>query len=128
MFYELDTQGAFVCDSLSNEGLSDWTTTPPPQPCDRPRMEGDKLESGEWIGGWVDDGPAPLNSESLEFVERLWRDGELKRADIELNKVQDGVGVGTVSAWRTYRCLLRDWPENEHFPDASKRPVGPDAL
>ncbi len=65
--------------------------------------------------------------EQLAAIERAWRDDELDRADIELNKVQDGMGTGTVSAWREYRCLLRNWPENEFFPDSTKRPVAPDA-
>lgn len=59
--------------------------------------------------------------------ERVWRDNELVRSDRELNKVQDGDSSGTVSSWREYRTLLRDWPENEFFPDSSKRPVAPDA-
>lgn len=64
--------------------------------------------------------------EQLAAIERYWRDGELERADIELNKVQDGMGIGTVSVWREYRCALRNWPESEFFPDSSKRPVAPD--
>ena len=59
--------------------------------------------------------------------ERGWRDSELVRADIELLKVQDGVGTGTVAAWRSYRIQLRDWPTSPDFPDATKRPVAPDA-
>lgn len=59
--------------------------------------------------------------------ERAWRDGELVRSDRELNKVQDGVGTGTVGVWRDYRTLLRDWPEHESFPDSAHRPVAPDA-
>lgn len=66
-------------------------------------------------------------AEQIASVERVWRNGELDRADIELNKVQDGMGTGTVSAWREYRCLLRNWPENEFFPDSTKRPAAPDA-
>lgn len=66
-------------------------------------------------------------AEQLEFAERAWRDTELDRADIELNKVQDGMGTGTVSQWREYRCNLRNWPESQDFPDSSKRPVAPDA-
>lgn len=68
-----------------------------------------------------------ITPEQLATNERAWRNGELDRADIELNKVQDGMGTGTVSAWREYRCLLRNWPENEFFPDSTKRPVAPDA-
>lgn len=69
----------------------------------------------------------PPTPEQLASVERSWRDGELARADIELNKVQDGMGIGTVASWREYRCLLRDWPEHASFPDSSFRPVAPDA-
>ena len=68
------------------------------------------------------------STEQLEAEERAWRDEELKRADIELNKVQDGVGVGVVGDWREYRCLLRDWPEHASFPDSEFRPVAPDAV
>lgn len=57
--------------------------------------------------------------------EKFWRNDELSRADIELNKVQDGVGTGTVAAWREYRCYLRDWPESPDFPDSTKRPKSP---
>lgn len=65
--------------------------------------------------------------EQLVSIERAWRDSELYRADIELNKVQDGMGAGSVASWREYRCLLRDWPEHASFPDSSFRPVAPDA-
>ena len=60
-------------------------------------------------------------------AERSWRNSELARADIELNKVQDGGGTGTVGDWRDYRNELRDWPEHANFPDSTKRPVTPDA-
>ncbi len=55
--------------------------------------------------------------------ERQWRDAELAKADIELNKVQDGRGTGLVSDWRDYRNALRDWPEHESFPDSAFRPA-----
>jgi len=71
-------------------------------------------------GDWV----LPVGDET---VERTWRDSELQRADVELNKVQDGDGVGTVKAWREYRMALRAWPSNEKFPDSTFRPVSPDA-
>lgn len=56
--------------------------------------------------------------------ERQWRNAELLRADVELNKVQDG-GTGTVTAWREYRNALRDWPESPDFPNVEARPVSP---
>lgn len=64
--------------------------------------------------------------EQIASAERVWRNAELERVDIELNKVQDGMGIGTVTAWREYRCTLRNWPEHESFPDSSKRPEAPD--
>ena len=54
--------------------------------------------------------------------ERQWRDGELAKADIELNKVQDGRGTGSVTDWRKFRNALRDWPQHEKFPDSNFRP------
>ena len=68
-----------------------------------------------------------ITPEQIASVEREWRNGELDRADIELNKVQDGMGTGTVAQWREYRCALRNWPEHESFPDSSFRPTAPDA-
>lgn len=62
----------------------------------------------------------------LEEAQRLWRNAELARADVQLNKVQDGVkGIGTVDAWRKYRMALRDWPASDTFPDVT--PEAPDA-
>lgn len=62
--------------------------------------------------------------------ERVWRDAELERADIELYKVQDSDpnAVGLVADWREYRKALRAWPQNESFPDSTQRPVAPDAV
>ena len=57
--------------------------------------------------------------------ERTWRDAELKRADIEISKAEDTVGVFDAETWRSYRIALRDWPESVDFPDTSKRPVSP---
>lgn len=66
-----------------------------------------------------------VSPEVWEIRERCWRDSELARADVELNKVQDGVGSGTVSQWRTYRCALRDWPVSPKFPNEDYRPAAP---
>lgn len=65
----------------------------------------------------------------VEFQERLWRDSELDRADIELYKVQDSdpKAKGSVSEWREYRKALRAYPESEGFPNKESRPVAPDA-
>jgi hypothetical protein len=60
-------------------------------------------------------------------TEKHWRDAELKRADEELNKVQDSdpKAVGSVAQWREYRKLLRAWPEADNFPDIDSRPKSP---
>jgi hypothetical protein len=65
------------------------------------------------------------NTEVLAKQERSWRNQALKEADIELLKVQDDRGVGLVSDWRDYRNALRDWPENENFPNSEFRPISP---
>lgn len=72
--------------------------------------------------------PAPTQ-EQLENTERIWRDAELRRADIALNLVQDADPkcVGTVTVWRQYRKDLRALPEHELFPAIEARPVAPDA-
>ena len=66
---------------------------------------------------------------SFELDERLWRNKELSRVDIELYKVQDSdpKAFGTVSQWREYRKALRAWPEHKEFPNKEFRPVAPDA-
>lgn len=63
-------------------------------------------------------------------VERAWRDAELSRSDIELNKVQDAdpKSTGTVADWRNYRKLLRALPEKVGFPNPNVRPIAPDRL
>lgn len=52
--------------------------------------------------------------------ERIWRNSELSRADIELLKVQDGDGTGLVSDWRAYRVALRNYPQQEGFPNCER--------
>lgn len=68
------------------------------------------------------------SDEVLHRKEREWRNSELCRADIELNKVQDSdsKAVGTVGQWRDYRKMLRAWPESVNFPDKNFRPRAPD--
>lgn len=85
-------------------------------------------EIPEWLSKTL---PPPSPEEILEQQiqeERVWRNAELSRADIELNKVQDSDpnAVGIVGDWRTYRKELRAWPESPDFPDSTKRPVAPD--
>ncbi|AZZ94675.1 hypothetical protein EUZ85_29780 [Hahella sp. KA22] len=57
-------------------------------------------------------------------AERAWRDLELKRADIELFKVEDQNSDGQAQRWRAYRCALRDYPQQADFPNGP-RPSAP---
>lgn len=72
---------------------------------------------------------AEMSDSSKTQSERSWRNSELSRSDIELNKVQDAdpKANGTVSQWRDYRKALRAWPESKDFLNKDKRPVAPDA-
>ena len=91
-------------------------------------------------GGIEIDGPPPhgqmvyINNEwdyplaVKSDNERAWRDGELKRSDIEIFTTEDTLGVFDAAPWRTYRLALRAWPESPDFPDSTKRPVAPDAV
>lgn len=82
---------------------------------------------------WLKAGNTPEPQDLVEratataaVLARQQRDMELKRADIMLNRVQDGeTGLGTQKAWRAYRIELRGWPETENFPEVM--PVSPDA-
>jgi hypothetical protein len=88
---------------------------------ERPTLNHTADEHGQWVVALA----SPKTSEQLQTEARAWRNAELYRADIELNKVQDGDGVGTVTAWRAYRSALRKWPESETFPET--KPSPPDA-
>lgn len=70
----------------------------------------------EWVGDKVD----------CDFTARSYRNFELNRADVMIQRLQDGErGIGTQKAWREYRIALRKWPESESFPDVA--PEAPDA-
>lgn len=71
-----------------------------------------------------------LTQEQQIAQERHWRDCELRRADIELNKAQDSdpKASASVAEWRSYRKALRSLPETVGFPDKSARPTAPDSV
>ena len=92
-------------------------------------------EAPEGVGiNWTDNGDGtfsapvtpPLTSEELSANERIWRDSELRRADIEVFKAEDLAGAFDAEGWRIYRKDLRVWPDSVDFPDSTKRPVAPD--
>ena len=74
-----------------------------------------------------DKEPKLSEKEEKKLQERIWRNDQLKEADIELLKVQDGRGYGSVGDWRDYRNELRDYPEKEGFPNC-ERPKSPKEL
>lgn len=86
---------------------------------------------GPHLARWPEDLRPPSPEEIEEAAnylraseERSWRDSELLKADIEVNKAADGA-ITTEQAWRKYRVALRDWPQSVGFPDASARPARP---
>lgn len=58
-------------------------------------------------------------------IERQWRNEELAKADIEVNKALDS-NLPTLPNWKAYRQALRDWPDSSDFPDPTKRPTPPE--
>ncbi len=74
------------------------------------------------------DAPPP-SRDVLAAEERFWRDRELSRVDVVINRIMDNdtTGItGSITLWREYRIALRKWPEHSKFPDVKKRPVPPD--
>ena len=70
----------------------------------------------------------PLNNFDSSSAERIWRDAELRMADIEINKIQDGSSKSSLKQWRAYRNALRSWPEHEKYPNSDYRPSSPSQI
>ena len=83
----------------------------------RYRQALEEVEAGEAV---IEPYVAP---DTRPQEERAWRNSELAKTDIELYKLQDGMGAGSIEALRLYRNALRNWPENENFPDSAYRPT-----
>lgn len=78
---------------------------------------------------WLSEGNEPLPPDQpiidrASSIERAWRDSELLKADVEVNKAVDSAHQSE-SAWRQYRVALRYWPQSPEFPDSSARPAAP---
>jgi hypothetical protein len=61
---------------------------------------------------------ASAATKEAESEARGWRDGELAKADIEINKLDDE--DGNSSDYRAYRIVLREWPDTAQFPNGTK--------
>lgn len=59
------------------------------------------------------------------YDARKWRNAELARADVIINKIEDFEIEGDSKPWRKYRVTLRNWPSTEDFPTI--KPTAPDA-
>ena len=57
-------------------------------------------------------------TKDAESEARGWRDGELAKADIEINKLDDE--GGNSSGYRAYRIALREWPQSDAFPELGR--------
>ena len=84
------------------------------------------IQCGDDIGiGWsYADGkfaapkPSPKTNEQLKNEAREWRNSELLKADIEINKIEDSGGESM--GYRKYRTALREWPQSDGFPDKGR--------
>ena len=61
---------------------------------------------------------AAAATREAESEARDWRNGELAKADIEINKLDDE--GGNSSGYRAYRIALREWPATAQFPSGTK--------
>lgn len=92
----------------------------------------------DWVSylEWVDEGGETLPQSTAEEIandERRWRDSELERVAWLRDRHRDQIEMGsdtTLTADQynellVYMHQLREWPQSDSFPDASKRPVPP---
>lgn len=123
-------------------GFFDSSTVIPPSGAveisniDRLEMHGHMTEGYSYLikeGVVIRQEKSTPSSEQLEFVERLWRGGEIASTDWIISRHRDERDGGhettitteKLSELLSYRQELRDWPEHGEFPDASQRPQRP---
>ena len=61
---------------------------------------------------------AAAATKEAESEARGWRNGELAKADIEINRLDDE--GGNSSGYRAYRIALREWPQSDAFPELGR--------
>lgn len=77
--------------------------------------------------------PLPLMADQAAANEIAWRNGQLTATDRLVARDRDEMdeGGGTTldqsqyTQLQAYRRALRDWPQDELFPDVEHRPVAP---
>ena len=80
--------------------------------------------------------PPPLDAIELGSRERTWRDRALERVQWLRDRHRDEVELEiattlTMAQFKdvlTYMQALRDWPQDERFPEAAYRPAAPDSI
>ncbi|MDM3888343.1 phage tail assembly chaperone [Pseudomonas sp. BCRC 81390] len=77
----------------------------------------------------------PVHSRQDEgTIERAWRDAEITLYQWLRDRHRDELDLGRPTTFSDVQFLellnylqrLRDWPQDQHFPDRSARPVSPD--
>jgi hypothetical protein len=107
MFYELDSNGYFICDSPSgSEGLAHWTTTPMPQPIGIPRFID---------GAWVDEAlpdviPVPEEVTMRQARLALLQAGLLDQVESALTQMTGVEGQAAKIEWEYSQSVRRDKP------------------
>lgn len=104
---------------VDQETFIEFGLTPPPA---------DKVRGSKGMNPtWVDIETLPSSLDQLIQIEKSWRNRELVKSDIEINKLQDADknSISSIGIWRTYRKQLRAWPEHKNFPDKLFRPTPP---
>lgn len=87
------------------------------------RQLGKLLEADGVVHEDLDECPSVKYWENKDA--RIWRNSELSRADVIINKIEDFEIEGDSKPWRQYRATLRNWPATEDFP--ATKPTAPDA-
>ncbi|UPW35889.1 tail assembly chaperone protein [Pseudomonas phage EM] len=69
--------------------------------------------------------PEDQSNKYEDFEARVWRDAELKRADLKVENAIDDEDPVKEKAWRKYRSALRKWPDHKDFPKEKSKPKAP---
>lgn len=135
--YQLDTNGFYTGPTQAQESpLEPGVFLIPagcvekiPPKCRKGLVPKFNHETGKWekvdVPTLVQDDNGEVSILSEEDAGRIWRNSELSRADIVINKIEDFEIEGDSKLWRQYRVALRNWPATEDFP--TTRPESPDA-